>query len=200
MDFKLEKPIFIEESFVIPLFDFELEKELLNVSDYLTADVEMIYSKVPEQLTGIQKYTPNGVDRDRKLVGDTQAIISELVRINRELLKHRASPLQKIPTGLRPFAKAPILTENNHCRLGMCMRQLQQLYFISVPPSTYFQDVLSRLEFLNSFLVHNLWGEEDEYLDENQILCEFYRVLRIERYKTFERTIMAEQWKERSTQ
>lgn len=185
MDFKLERPIFIEESFVIPLFDFEFEKELLNVSDHLAADVEMIYSKVPEQLMGIQKYTPNGEDKDSKLVEDTQAIISELVRINRELIKHRASTLQKFPTGLRPFAKAPIFTENNHCRLGMCMRQLQQLYFISVPPSTYFQDVLSRLEFLNSFLVHNLWGEE-EYLDENQILCKFYKALRIERYKAFE--------------
>lgn len=35
MDFKLERPIFIEENFVIPLFDLELEKELLNVSDHL---------------------------------------------------------------------------------------------------------------------------------------------------------------------
>lgn len=198
MDFKLERPIFIEENFVIPLFDLELEKELLNVSDHLAADVEMIYSKVPEQLTGIREYTPNGVDRDRKLVEDMQATISELIRINRELFKHRAAALKKIPTGLRPFAKAPIFTENNQCRLGMCIRQLQQLYF-SVPPSTYFQDVFRRLEFLKDFLINNLWGEE-EHTDENLILCEFYEALRIERYKAFDHEIMAEQWKERTTQ
>lgn len=43
MDFKLERPVFIEESFVIPLFDFEFEKDLLNVSAHLAADV--VHSK-----------------------------------------------------------------------------------------------------------------------------------------------------------
>lgn len=181
MDFKLERPIFIEESFVIPLFDFEFEKELLNVSARLAADVEMIYQIAPEQLiTRIREYTPNGVYRDRKLVEDTQAIISELIRINQELIKHRASTLQKFPTGLSSFAKAPIFTENNHCRLGMCMRQFE-LLICGLPSSETYFHVFRRLEFLNSFLIHNLWRKEENYLNENQILREFYKALRIER-------------------
>ena len=78
----------------IPLFDSEFEKELLNVSDHLAADVDMIYLTFPEQLAGIREYTPNGADRDAKLVEDMQAIIGALVRINRELIKLRVATLQ----------------------------------------------------------------------------------------------------------
>lgn len=187
---KLEKPVFIEDSFIAPLFNEEFEKVLTEISEHLESDVEERYPKSAEGIARIKSYIPGGADRDDNLVGDTRFIIAEIVRVNRELLARipvenenafapliaeKFNPLNPAAGMLGVIlASKPYMSNTNCTRAGLCMRQIQFLDFDEENPTSYY-----RTDFLARFLLElTHWNDDvsddwENYSRELQDYCQF---------------------------
>lgn len=142
MIFKFEKPVFIEDSFIAPIFSSDFEKDLLDISKHLALDIKDGYPKDPDIIAKLSEYSPNGADKDDKLVEDVIKTINELVRINRKLLKiHDYDG--------RDYAIRSLLTNENANRIMQCVREIQ-CYIFDLPRKS---EICIRLEKLTHFLV-----------------------------------------------
>lgn len=154
MKFELEKPIFPEDSFISPIFNEVFETVLTEISEHLESDIEECYPKSTSDCKIMRKYTPNGADRDDKLVEDTRNIIREIVQINRNLLT------QQEFNGSMQFADTPFISRNNLNRLGQIVGQVQTL----VANRRKNENQWFRIHMLEHFLKYCLYKIGNEQL------------------------------------
>lgn len=157
MNFKLETPIFIEDSFIAPIFNLNFEKELLKILEHLATDIKICYPKDEDIFVRISAYIPDGCDKDDKLIEDLTKTINELIRINHKLLQVHGCDG-------RDYAARTFLTNENSNRIMQCVRQLQCIIF-ELPRNS---EICIRIERLTRFLIQIT---SDNALVQRKVRC-----------------------------
>ena len=159
---KLEKPVFIESSFVMPLFNKEFSKELLQIllwfNEYVSnKQLSITLSNIINEIIKINNSLLSNNDFD-KYLKEQEKTHSENYNNNSELFFTRLefyhiNPKAKINYIDKNSAKSFFISNNNELCIDSLRRQIEDY----LKKTNNLEDGL-KLEFIDRFLLEVSWG------------------------------------------
>ena len=158
----LKKPVFIEESFIMPLFNKEFSKELLNILKWFNTYVSdkqlsVQLSDIINEIIKINDRLLINIDFD-KYLKEQQEFNSQYYDNNSELFFTRLefyhiNPSAKINYIDKDSVKSPFITNNNDLHIGIIRRRIEDHL-----KKTENLETGLKLEFIDRFLLELTWG------------------------------------------